>query len=200
MIHASILHEFDVLQNYAYTHGNYLLNNSQFKIFDNAYDNTRALAKSVKDLQSTQQRQKEALQRLEGLLLANNRRARKAYNKIATPYLKQRMRIHRRTNQQDTPPPMEIIPPPTSIATTSNRPAITTTRQTPRIRQQPKCYKCHQSSHQIRNCPKYFCYNCRKTQPGHLTRDCPDRNPTPDPRDGYYNDDYDHDGNLGGEC
>src|SRR5271168_2404441 len=48
-----ILHKFDVLLNYAHTHGRYLLDDSQFRIFQITCETTKALDPILRELHSS---------------------------------------------------------------------------------------------------------------------------------------------------
>ena len=47
LIDTGNLNEFDVLQDYAHTHGNYLLIDSQFKLFEIAHRNNQTLTSII---------------------------------------------------------------------------------------------------------------------------------------------------------
>ena len=47
---AGTLHKFDVLQNYVYMHGNYLLTEPKFQLFDITYGNSKAIETTIQDL------------------------------------------------------------------------------------------------------------------------------------------------------
>ena len=203
-MNSGILHEFDLLKNYAYTHGNYLLDNSLFQIFDTTYETSQTLDSILRQFTTpTATQNQEAIQRLRRLQKSNFRQANKAYERLITPYLRQRMNQEHWPNQQDSPTPMRILSPPSRRTPTPypSAPIPSTSRlqtTTERPRRQKNCYKCHQPFHNKRHCPKYRCQNCRRTEPGHLTHECP-KIPSFDPQEYDYSYDYDPDGNLNGE-
>ena len=227
-VNEGILNEYDVFVNYVYTHGNYLISEPKFQIFDFAFHNHRILASIVRDLQTTYVRNNDIFHRLKQLQKANRNRTDQAYRRLMTPYIKQQMKRQHLSREQDSPPSRQATslskspsPSPTQpIASTSNQPKQDSpppmkiiplprspsplptppTRFSPRQSRQRKCYKCHASSHQLRYCPKYRCSNCRKTQPGHTSRNCPDMVYHPDQYDQDYHDDYDPDDNLHRDC
>jgi hypothetical protein len=209
LLHDRTIHEFDILLNYAHTHGTYLLDDSQFRIFQITYETSKVLDTTLRKLYpSTEPQTINAAIQLHALLQTHSRQTRITYNNIVTPELKQRMNRERSPAEQiDSPPPMRIISPPKSPS--PNPPVIPTastsrpTHHPRRPRKQKLCYLCKQPSHQKRNCPKYQCQTCYHRAPGHLTLTCHNR-PTsyshdddPQDYDQYY--DYDPDNNLNGE-
>jgi hypothetical protein len=114
-----ILREFDELKNYAYIHGNYLLNDSQFQIFETTYDTSRTLT-SILQLFTTPTTPPnvEAIKRLRKLQKANFQRANTIYKKLITPNLRRRMRQEHWPNQQDSPNPYPSIPSTSQLLTT----------------------------------------------------------------------------------
>ena len=206
-VNTGTLRKHNELKEYAYSNGNYLLQDTQFQLFDTTFETDQTLTTNMKDLLLTIRQNYDAIHRLERLREINRRKTRQAYDSLITPHLLTRIcqRRHNKNqetfpNRQDTPPRMEIIPPPSSSTTYQPTASTSTTSYNPRTSQHPKCYKCHKPYHHKRFCPNYRCLSCRRTQPGHLTRDCPNRVSTPDPRDQFDHDyDYDPDNNLNGE-
>jgi len=204
------LHKFDVLLNYAHTHGTYLLNDSQFRIFQITCETTKALDPILRELYSSTNPQiiSAALQ-LHTVQHTHFQQASITYERIVTPDFIRLVNQEHYPDQIDSPPPIRIISPPRSpppIPPSEPEPIASTSQSTHhprRTRKQRLCYVCKQSSHQKRNCPKYRCQTCYHLAPGHLTLTCPNK-PTPyshhdDPQDydQYY--DYDPDDNLNGE-
>src|SRR5271168_2472390 len=86
------IHEFDILLNYAHTHGTYLLNNSQFRIFQITYENSKILNSTLQKLYpSTDSQTINAAIQLHALQQTHSRQARITYDNIVTPELKQRL-------------------------------------------------------------------------------------------------------------
>ena len=202
LIYDGNLNEYDVLRNYAHTHGNYLLTDSQFKLFEIAHTNNQTLISILLECNYvTSPQNLHIIRRLQTLQQYNQERTQEYYRQIITPQLTQRLHRQRNPNQQDTPSPMTVLSPSSSLSPVFSPPIASTstmTVQTGRIRRQRRCYKCHQPFHNRIHCPIYRCQHCRKTRPGHLTRDCPTL-PILDQLDQDYLDDYDPDGNLDGE-
>src|SRR5271156_5083098 len=203
-----ILHKFEVLLNYARTHGRYLLNDSQFRIFQITCETTKALDLILRELYSSTEPQTiSAALQLHTVQQTHYRQAKITYERIVTPeFLRQGNQEHY-PEQIDSPPPMRIISPPRSPPPiTPPEPIASTSQLTHRLRRTRKqqlCYLCKQPSHQKRNCPKYRCQTCYRLAPGHLTLTCPNQplsNPNnDDPSDYDYYYDYDPDNNLNGE-
>src|SRR5277367_3253313 len=109
------LHKFDVLLNYAHTHGRYLLNDSQFRIFQITCETTKALDPILRELYSSTKPQTiSAALQLHAVQQTHYRQAKITYEQIITPeFLRQVNREHY-PEQIDSPPPMRIISPPKS--------------------------------------------------------------------------------------
>src|SRR5271156_7057419 len=125
-----ILHEFDVLLNYAHTHGTYLLNDSQFRIFQITCKTTKALDLILRELYSSTNPQiiSAALQ-LHTVQHTHFQQASITYERIVTPeFLRQVNREHY-PEQIDSPPPMRIISPPRSPPPTLLSEPIASTSQ-----------------------------------------------------------------------
>jgi len=202
---ATDISRFHDLIAYASTHGVYLLQDSQYQLFDITYENSRNLNSIL--VQFTipiATRNVRAIRRLRSIQISNLRIANRAYDRVLSdhPRLLQRMYQEHYPGQRDSPTPMRILTPPTSMSS-SISPQIdtitptTSTNIRTRPNQRRRCHKCNQTSHIKQDCPRYRCMNCRRLQPGHLTNNCPDI-----PLNDHEYDlghDYDPDGNLNGE-
>jgi len=202
------IHQFDVLLNYAPTHRTYLLNDSQFRIFQITYETSKILESILRKLYpSTDSQTINAAIQLHTLQQSHSQQSRITYERIITPEFQQQMNREHYPEQINSPPHMRIISPPRSpspippaeLTASASQP----TQHSRRTHKQRLCYKCKQSSHQKCNCPKYRCQTCYHLAPGHLTLTCPNR-PTSNSNhddqldyDHYY--DYDLDNNLNGE-
>jgi hypothetical protein len=197
---ATDISRFDDLIAYASTHGPYLLQDSQFQLFDTTYENSQTLNAVLSQFTipiATQNIQ--AIRQLRSLQISNLRQANRAYDRLNNlhPHLLQRIHQEHYSGQRDTPSPMRITTPPTSpppIPISNNNSTRTNQR---RRNQHRQCFTCQQTSHVRRNCPRYRCQNCHHFQPGHLTRDCPELSIIDHEYD--FGHDYDPDNNLNGE-
>src|SRR5271156_5994647 len=80
------IHEFDVLLNYAHTHGTYLLNDTQFRIFQITYETSKVLNSTLRQLYpSTDPQTINAAMRLHALQQTHSRQARITYDRIIIP-------------------------------------------------------------------------------------------------------------------
>ena len=87
---ATNISRFDNLLAYASTHGTYLLQDSQFKMFEITYSNSQALNHSLPQFTVLIAVQNiQAIQRLCSLQILNLRLANVAYEQIVTPRLLQ---------------------------------------------------------------------------------------------------------------
>src|SRR5271156_6853646 len=155
-----ILHEFDVLLNYAHTHGTYLLNDSQFCIFQITCETTKALDLILRKLYSSTDPQTiPAALQLHAVQQTHFQQARIPYQRIVTPEFLQLMNREHYPEQIDSPPPMRIMSPPRSSPPIPPSEPIASTSQSThhpkRTRKQRLCYLCKQPLHQKHNCPKY---------------------------------------------
>src|SRR5271155_3704057 len=172
------LNEYDVLQNYTHTHGNYLLTDSLFKLFETSHINNQTLISIIRECNFvTSPQNLHIIRCLQLLQQYNQEQTQEYYQQIITLQLTQRLYRHHNLNQQDSPSPITILSPPFPLSPSpSFSPPIASTSNviipTRRSRQQRKCYKCHQPFHNRIHCPSYRCQHYRKTRPGHLTRDC----------------------------
>ena len=74
------LNEFDVLQNYAHSHGNYLLTDSQFKMFEIAHINDQTLTSNIQEFNLTTSPQNlHILRRLQQLQQYNQEQTHESY-------------------------------------------------------------------------------------------------------------------------
>src|SRR5271155_4783428 len=113
LIYNGNLNEYDILQNYAHTHGNYLLTDSLFKLFETAHINNQILISIIRECNFTTSPQNLHIIRcLQQLQQYNQERTQEYYQQIITPQLTRR--LYRQTyltqHQQDTPSPMTILP------------------------------------------------------------------------------------------
>lgn len=203
----NLLTKFNTLLAYASTHGTYLLQDSQYRIFETTFENSQTINSIL--LQFTTPiavRNVQAIRRLRTLQISNFRLACAAYERLVTPHLLQQINQDHYPGQRDSPPPMRILTPPRSNSprfagpVRSTIPNVSTTRtrnNITRINLQQHCFKCRSTSHVKRHCPRYRCQHCRHLQPGHLARNCPNL-PLSD-QEYDLGHDYDPDGNLNGE-
>src|SRR5277367_1347565 len=205
---ATDISRFHDLIAYASTHGAYLLQNSQYQIFDITYENSQNLNYILTEFTiPIATRNIRAIRRLRSIQISNLREANRAYDRLLADHPRLLQRIHQEhyPGQHDSPTPMRILSPPTSLSSsqieidtiipTTNTNVITNVIT--RTNRRRRCYKCNQTSHIKQDCPRYRCMNCRRLQPGHLTNNCPDI-----PLNDHEYDlghDYDPDGNLNGE-
>jgi len=199
-INPTDISRFDDLLAYASTRGVYLLQDSQFQLFEMSYSNSQTLNLSLSEMSIPVAIQNiRAIRRLRSLQILNLQLANEAYGRIVTPHVLRRIHQENYPGQRDSPSPMRISTPPRSI-TRRYPPSNPTSQPTNRTRNNPRqrCHKCRSFSHLKRHCPQYRCLTCRNLQPGHLTNECPNQPMTSDY--GYdFSHDYDPDGNLNGE-
>src|SRR5271168_828376 len=76
-----LIHEFDILLNYAHTHGTYLLDDSQFRIFQITYETSKNLDSILRKLYpSTESQTINAAMQLHALQQTRYRQSRITYN------------------------------------------------------------------------------------------------------------------------
>ena len=191
---------FDDLQTYAHTYGTYLLQISQYRMFEMAYSNSQTLNLSLSQFTvPIANRNIEAIRRLRSLQILNLRLANDTYDRVVTPHLLLRINQEHHPERLDSPTPMRILSPPGPTNSRSLSPFVEINPViTNRINQRRRCYKCRSHSHVKRHCPRYRCQTCRRLQPGHLTHDCPDQPMTND-HEYDFGHDFDPDSNLNGE-
>src|SRR5271168_3256251 len=202
---ATDISRFHDLLAYASTHGAYLLQDSQYQIFDITYENSQNLNYILTEFTIPITTQNiRAIRRLRFIHISNLREANRAYDRLLSNHPRLLQRIHQEhyPGQRDSPTPMRVLTPPTSISSSiplqNEFIAPTTSTNIPtRPNQRRRCHKCNQTSHIKRDCPRYRCMNCRRLQPGHLTNNCPDL-PLND-HEYDFGHDNDPDGNLNGE-
>jgi len=201
---ATDISRFHDLLAYASTRGAYLLQNSQFQIFDLAYENSQNLNRILVEFTIPIAAQNiRAIRQLRSLQISNLRQANKAYDRILSdhPRLLQRINQEHYPGQRDSPTPMRVLTPPTSFSSSQieidTTIATTSTNIIARPHQRRRCHKCNLTSHIKRDCPRYRCMNCHRFQPGHLTNSCPDL--SQNDYDYDFSHDYDPDNNLNGE-
>src|SRR5271155_5058257 len=149
------LNKFDVLQNYAHTHGNYLLTDSLFKSFKTAHINNQTLISIVRECNFiTSPQNLHIIRRLQQLQQHNQEQTQEYYQQIITPQLTRQLyrQNYLTQHQQDTPSPMTILPISSSLSPSPLfSPPIASTSHTTvpieRLRRQRRCYKCHQPFH-----------------------------------------------------
>ena len=179
------IEEYEIFEDYVVTHGNHLIDNPKYKLFDLAYRNHGLLVTLLHDPILSKPEGYGLRKRLEQFQQNQLDRTHKAYRKLMTPTIA-------KTMKRKLQPPLPKQP------TSSNQIRHPTPNSVVLLRPgHPKnCYICHNPFHQKRQCPSYRCYYCRKTQPGHTSNECPQINSQPDYQDGH---DYNPDGNLNGE-
>ena len=202
---ATDISRFHDLLAYASTHRAYLLQDSQYQIFDITYENSQNLNYILTEFTIPIATQNiRAICRLRSVQISNLREANRAYDRLLSNHPRLLQRIHQEhyPGQRDSPTPMRILTPPTSMSSSiplQNDTVVPTTSTNtltrPNLRR--RCHKCNQTSHIKRDCPRYRCMNCRRLRPGHLTNNCPDL-PLND-HEYDFGHDYDPDGNLNGE-
>src|SRR5277367_1399155 len=143
---------FHDLLAYASTHGAYLLQDSQYQLFDITYENSRNLNSIL--VQFTipiATRNVQAIRRLRSIQISNLREANRAYDQLLSnhPRLLQRINQEHYPGQRDSPTPMRIFTPPTSLSSSQINTIIptTSTNVITRINQRRQCHKCNQTSH-----------------------------------------------------
>jgi hypothetical protein len=203
----NMITKFNNLLTYASTRGTYLLQDSQFRMFETTYETSHTLNSILLQFTTpTAFQNAHAIRQLRSLQICLFRQAQTAYERLVTPRLLQRINRNHYPEQRNSPSPMRILTPPISLSprfAPSNPPTRHTTSFTRTTnngtRNNPlrRCFKCHQTSHTKRDCPRYRCMSCRQLQPGHLTNNCPNQFSGYHEQD--FNDDYDPDGNLNGE-
>src|SRR5271155_5236145 len=139
LIYDGNLNEYDVLQNYAHTHGKYLLTDSLFKLFETSYINNRTLISIIRECNLvTSPQNLHIIRRLQLLQQYNHERTQEYYQQIITPHLTQRMTRQCDHNQQDTPSPMTILSPSSSLSLSPIfSPPITSTSTTTVQQEEP---------------------------------------------------------------
>ena len=202
ILETAIQNNFDTLQNYAYNHGNYLLEDPQFRIFETTHVTNLTLSSILLQFTAPIADQNiQAMRRLRTLQRSNLRQAITAYERLISPRLLMRMHQQHQPGRQDSPI-LRILTPPRSNTPTPPEIHIPLVSQLSnnrtRTTRQRRCFKCHQTTHEKRHCPRYRCPHCRHLQPGHIARYCPEK-PIPDFLEQDYSHDYDPDNNLNGE-
>jgi len=202
---ATDISRFHDLMAYASTRGAYLLQNSQYQIFDITYENSRNLNHILTEFTIPIATQNiRGIRRLRSLQISNLREANRAYDRLLSDHPHLLQRIHQQQQhypgQRDSPTPMRITTPPTSLSSSQieiDTIPTTSTNIIARPNRRRRCHKCNLTSHIKRDCPRYRCMNCHRFQPGHLTNSCPDL--SQNDYDYDFSHDYDPDNNLNGE-
>ena len=113
---ATDISRFDNLLAYASTRGTYLLQDSQFKMFEMSYSNSQALNLSLSEMTIPIAAQNlQAIRRLRSLQILNLQLANETYRRIVTPHVLQRIHQEHYPGQRDSSSPMRISTPPRSI-------------------------------------------------------------------------------------